>query len=159
MDELIQIAAAIAADLESVRDQLGVPFDVERSYLPTWDVAQQTQQQNEKPKVFVAPIAEEGEQASRSDYTRRPTVQIVVGAMTGPDRGRVDQIVTLGAAIARRYRATSTAPKRQITFDPAKNPAVILEVARPAVYDPEQLRTNGLAVGAINLTIRFDEET
>lgn len=155
MDVLTQLAEAVVKDLATGKDQLGLPFEVERSYAPEWDPAKHTEAENSKARVYVAAIAEEGEDASRGSYTRRAIVQIVVGAWVSTSLDHCDQLVALAGAIAARYREHAN---RTLTYDSTEK-ATIINIDRPAVYDVEQLRTNGAFLGAINLTIRVDEET
>lgn len=155
MDPLIQIADAVVADLDTVKAALGVEFTVERNYAPTWDPAEHTPAENRQARVYVAPVADEGEDDSRSNYTHRSTIQIVVGAFASESRDHRDQLITLGGEIAKRYR---THANRALTYDTDKQ-ALVLAVSRPAVYDVDTLRADGALLGAINLTVRFDEET
>lgn len=150
MDPLLAIADAVVADLDSVKGELGVPFDVERGYAPTWDPAEKPRVANEKAQVVVAGTAVESELSSRSEAEHNATIQIVAGAWTLTSREAADGIVGLLGAIASRYLQQD---KRAVGYATGKE-ALITAAVRVAVYDVEQFR-QGLTIGAVNLTVRY----
>jgi hypothetical protein len=157
LDPLFQIADAVVADLESVRESFGTAFTLDRDYLPTWDLRGEKEAENRKPKVLVSPIADEGEDESRGSYRHEGTIFITVGAYVGSEKGHADVIVKLAGDIAKRYRAHSTPPMRVLIYD-TNQQAIILNVTRPAIFDVEQLRSFGTLLSGVQLTVRFDEE-
>lgn len=155
MDPLIQIADAVVADLETVKNgPLGLVFEVTRDEIPTWETSQHKADANAKARVYVAATGEEGDHDSRSAYRHEATVKLAVGAWTCVNRDHRDQLSALANAIAERYRNVET---RNVPF--GDDVATVLNAQRTIVYDFDLLRSDGAYMGNIDLTVEFRTPT